>query len=129
MIDELFLTDIAFKEDFSVSPTGDLERISGMENLKEAIFRRLVTQKGSVVHRPNYGASVRDYLNGQLSQATISRLIQDIKEQLQNEQRIESVGDVYFVSDPSNPSKIKIVMVVKPVGQMPQQLNFLPFGA
>ena len=47
--------------DFEANNTGDLARISGLDNLKQAIMHRLITVKGSLVHRPSYGVDIQEW--------------------------------------------------------------------
>ncbi len=62
-LNEFLKTDIAHKGDFVETPSGDLDVISGLDNVKEALFRRLITTPGSIIHRPGYGVGLKNWQN------------------------------------------------------------------
>jgi hypothetical protein len=41
--------------DFSVSPSGDLARVEGIDNLQQAMFMRMATEQGQLPTHPSYG--------------------------------------------------------------------------
>lgn len=43
-----------------VTPTGDLQTISGRKNVYGAVLRRLTTSPGTFLYRPSYGAGLVD---------------------------------------------------------------------
>ena len=57
------LIDLKFNGDFWVTPTGDIETITGRDNLRQALFHRLITVPGSLAHRPGYGVGIKRYQN------------------------------------------------------------------
>ena len=98
-IEEAFLTDLKHDGDFSSGNTGDINTVSGRDNLRQAILNRLVTVKGSLVHRPEYGIGLKLY-QGVLSSLEKQReLALLIKSQLLEDTRIESVDGVKFEAD------------------------------
>lgn len=125
--EEIYGRDIAFKGDFIASAAGDIETIAGVENVKDAILRRLVTQPGSLVHRPNYGVGVKDFQNRLNSISTQRELAQRISEQLPQDPRVEKVVGMRVESEDMSPELVKIILRVQLVGYGEQTLAFTPF--
>lgn len=125
---DTYLTDITHIRDFEATPSGDLGRISGVPNLQNALYHCLITTPSSLVHRPNYGVGVKNYQN------TLNRLSRQrdlalkIQEQYELDPRVESVIGVLVEYDDLDPTKTKITVKVKPIGQGPQSMIFTPFG-
>lgn len=127
-IDEVLLKDIAFKGDYLRSATGDLETISGLNNVKEALFRRLVTQPGSLLHRPNYGVGLKSFQNAPSTLAEQRKLALRIAEQFQLDSRVAEVLGVSFNTDDLQPEKSEIIVRVKIKGYDDTKLTFQPFS-
>jgi hypothetical protein len=128
-INEFYKTDIAFKSDFVKTAAGDLDIISGVENVKEALFRRLITVKGSLIHRPDYGVGIKLFqgsMNSLPKQRQITNLIQ---EQFIRDSRVDEVLGVSINYSDKEPQKVTIHVRVKLVGYGEQNLSFLPFGS
>lgn len=85
---DLFGYDIAFREDFLLTPGGDYMRLGGKDNLKAAIYRRLITRPGEFRFRPSYGVGVGNYVKKNPTSAVLDQLKQRIKEQLLQDPRI-----------------------------------------
>lgn len=127
--EEIYKRDLAFASDFVVSAAGDLETATGLENLKDALFRRLVTTPGSLIHRPNYGVGIKAFQNSINSVETQRQIAGRIQEQYERDPRVEKVLGVSIrnFSD-AEPEKIEIVVRYKPVGYGELQTTFTPFG-
>lgn len=85
--------DIAFRPSrgFLLTPGGDFARISGIENVKAAIYRRLITRPGEYRYRPSYGVGVLDYLLKPPTRAVLDQLRQRIIDQLTLDPRLSQV--------------------------------------
>ena len=114
--EDTYQRDLAFTSDFVRTPSGDLDTIAGLENLKEAIMRRILTVPGSIIHRPNYGVGLKKFANSLNSLGTQQRLSNLIKDQLLQDDRVESFLGLKVTSPANNPSLVRIVVSVKPVG-------------
>lgn len=86
---DLYLTD-----DFRLASAGGLLTVAGVESLRCALERRLITSPGEVYHRPLYGAGLKRYLNKPISERTAKEIRQRVLEQIGQEQRISRVADV-----------------------------------
>lgn len=125
---DIYKTDLAFKNDMSVTQTGDLELISGLDNVKESLFRRLLTVQGSIIHRPGYGVGIKRYqgaLNSLQNQRELALLI---KEQFEQDPRVEKLLGVSITSSDARPDIVKVLIRVQIVGYGEQQFSFIPFG-
>jgi phage baseplate assembly protein W len=124
---DAFKTDIAHVGDLVKTPSGDLGTISGLANLKEALFHRLMTVPGTLVHRPTYGVGIPLY-QGRLSSFSVQqRLASLIQEQFKQDPRVEDVKSTSVQSEDLNPQMTIITVVVNPVGYSEVALKFTPF--
>lgn len=127
-IEENLKKDIAFKSDLVLGPTGDLDTIQGLDNLKEALLRRLLTTPGSMIHRPTYGVGIKNYQNGISSLTTQRRLAMAIIEQFREDERVESVTGVSVEYNDNTPDLVQVKVSVKVVGYGETTFGFIPFG-
>lgn len=127
-IEEILQNDIAHSADFIVSSTGDIDTISGLANIKQALFHRLLTSPATLIHRPNYGVGIKDYQNAPATLATKQKLALRIQEQFEQDDRVEEVTGVSVNFDAQDPSKTVILVRVKVAGYDESSLNFIPFG-
>jgi phage baseplate assembly protein W len=88
---DLFGYDIFFKRDFQITASGDYLRVGGRENLKAAIYRRLLTRPGEYRFRPTYGVGIQDYVKKKPTSSVLDALKQRITEQLLQDPRISEV--------------------------------------
>jgi len=108
---ELFGKDILFKNDYEVSPSGDYKTLEGLDNLKEAVYRRLITVPGEYIFVPQYGVGVLKYLKQRVTPGLVTGLQNTITEQLYRESRIDSVEEV-IVAFEDNVMRISIILKV-----------------
>jgi hypothetical protein len=127
-LDEFLKRDIAFKSDFVQTASGDLDVIAGLDNVKEALFRRLVTTPGSVIHRPEYGCNLKAYQGSLSNLENQRRLAQTIKEQFESDERVEVVTGVSFNVDDNKPDMIKVNVKVSIRGYGETAFTFVGLG-
>lgn len=58
---EISLTDGEIGE-FTVNNTGDIKTVSGISNLKQAILIKFATPYGSLLHHPDFGSHISEYI-------------------------------------------------------------------
>lgn len=109
---DLYKTDFYF----DISPTGDIESVSGLNNLKEALFRRLITTPGTLVHRPTYGVGIKNFLNGINSLGKKRQLALRIQEQFVQDQRVNKILGVQISQDKANTDLVNVITRVDAVG-------------
>jgi len=127
-VSEFFLLDLVHDEKLKEAANGDLDSITGIKNLHQALLHRLITQPGSLIHRPDYGVGIKDYQNAVGSLATFRKLASVIDEQFRRDFRVEDVRGVDIQQDPVNPGLFKLVVTVSAAGYAELPLTFIPFG-
>jgi hypothetical protein len=121
-----FGKDILFDFDLRNNVSADLSSITGYDNIKQAIFHRLITVPGTLIHRPKYGVGITRYkgeVNSISKQREIALLV---KEQLELDYRIEEVESISIVHhDELNPAIFKIIVRVKllKLGSIEEEFN------
>lgn len=130
LLDEALLRDLAQNpgEGFKVAADGDLDTVSGLENLKAALFRRLMVVPGTLVHRPTYGVGVKNFLNAPNSIDNQRALAVRIKEQFEQDFRVEEMLGMRVSVDRNNPSLVIIFVKVRVQGFGEAEMDFIPFG-
>jgi phage baseplate assembly protein W len=79
---------------------------SDEEDIKEAIYIILMTQKGERLLLPNFGSRINDYVFEVMDQTTLTLMANDIKRSIANyEKRIKDL-DVLVEIDKDNTSKL-----------------------
>jgi hypothetical protein len=127
-IEETLGTDLAHISDLKKSATGDLDKLSGLANVEAALFHRLITEPGTLIHRPNYGVGIKQYQNGPNTLSSQRQLALRIQEQFIQDDRVEAVLGVSVKSEDTSPHKVILTVRVKIVGYGEAALQFTPFG-
>lgn len=70
---------------------GDLKTVKGIDNLKQALYVRLVTPKGSYIGHPTFGSEVHKYLGKKATDETAYLLTLEIERTLRTDRRVTSV--------------------------------------
>lgn len=83
--------DKFFNGDKRVTSAGDYQTIEGIANLRQAVFRRLITRRGEFRFRPTYGVGARDYVKRAMTTSNIDELKHRIRENMLQDPRIEGV--------------------------------------
>lgn len=128
-ITEALYTDLAHVSgDLVRDSRGDVGTISGLANLKNALFHRLMTMPGALTHRPLYGVGVKAYQNAPSSFSVQQRLAARIKEQFELDPRVQEVTGVLITAGDTNPSQFVVAVKVVPKGYTEQEMKFTPFN-
>lgn len=122
-------TDLRHEKDFKKTTSGgDLQTISGLDNMKAAILRRIMTLPGEVIHRPEYGAGLPIYRNAPNTPDTRRQVAAAIEEQLRRDSRIEDVSAVSFSNTDTDPELVTLAVQVRVRGYGELEVEFKPFG-
>jgi phage baseplate assembly protein W len=115
---DLFGKDILFLDDFQMTGAGDYALVEGKENLRRAIYRRLLTRPGEYMFRPDYGAGLATFVKRVMTQANLDTMRQLIIDQLARDPRIESVLEVSVSSTLHGQSPVvKVYVKARVLGQ------------
>mgnify|MGYP000016161338 CR=1 FL=1 len=97
---------------------GDLETIREEDNLAQAIIHRLMTSRGELTDlgHPEYGSRLSDLIGEPNNERTRSRARNLVVECLSQESRIKEILSVNVNTNPLDPNRIDIEIVVVPVG-------------
>lgn len=117
---DFYKTDL----NFSITATGDLDKISGVENVKKRLMRRLETTKGTFINRPNYGVGIKNYINVINNITTKRKLFIDIVEQFEKEEAVSKVIGVSIQNSPTNSEAVTINVNVELVGKQNETFSF-----
>lgn len=77
-----------------ITPHGDWLIVDGIEALRQAIIRRIITSPGEWKTLPGYGVGARDYVKARNIRATRDELTNRIRDQLMQDARIAKVEQV-----------------------------------
>ena len=127
-ITDALKTDISLMGDMQVAADGDLMTVSGLNNLRQAIWHRLITVPGSLVHRPTYGCGILLYQNAPTSFTNQQKIASLINDQLPQDPRIQSVTGVSLTLSDDDPELTILSVSVIPVGYTELTMQFTPFA-
>lgn len=127
-VDEFYLEDLVHEGTLLESSSGDLDTVRGLSNLKQALYHRLITRKGTLIHRPDYGVGIKDYQNAVGSITTFRKLAAAIDEQFRQDFRVLNVTNVAIEQNKDNSQLFKVVVTIQTAGYAELPLTFVPFG-
>jgi len=127
-LSEFIGKDIKHESDFENDGTGDLATIEGLDNIRAAIIRRIMTSPGSVAYRPKYGVGILEYQGAPLNLQVQRSIALRLQEQLPLDPRIESVNSVEFIVSDDIPGLLRLIVNVKIKGYGDDEFTFTPFG-
>lgn len=98
---------------------GDLDVISGEENLAQAIIHRLTTEEGELedVGHADYGSRLYDIIGEPNNEMTRNRIRNTVRFALSQEPRIREVTEIRVRSDDHDPNLLYIAISVVPEGE------------
>lgn len=70
--------------------SGDLTVVSGIENLKQSLFMRIMTRKGTLLNHANYGSRFPDYIGSIESDAQLKRAVTELNRTITTDSRVSS---------------------------------------
>jgi len=89
-----------FGVDFSALPDLSFGLKTVLSNLQEALFRRLITPRGALVHQSDYGFDVRQYINEGLSLEVIYELETLVSYECEKDERVYQASAKLTLRDP-----------------------------
>lgn len=118
------LRDLRFKDDYDITPQGDLGLVEGVDNVKQALMHRLLTTKGTLVHRPDFGVGIKNFLGAPMSFETQREIAVQIQAQFLNDSRVAGVNSIQILESEINPFSVTISVEVEIEGQGGALLDF-----
>jgi len=115
--------------DLYVSSKGDLETVSGRENLGQAILHRLLTRRGELsdTGHPNYGSRLHELIGEPNNDRTRDLLRLYAKECITQEARVKDIMGISVSVPADNPHIVLLDITVMPAkSSVPMNLVF-PF--
>jgi len=103
--------------DLSVTSKGDLDTITGEDNLAQAIISRLMTDEGELydVGHADYGSHLQELLGEVNDEATRQRIKAVVRDCLIQEPRIKEVTSINVRTVPYDPHRVDIEITVLPI--------------
>lgn len=71
---------------------GDLKTVRGVENMKQALYVRLATPRGSYLGHPKFGSDILKYLGGKNNELTATEIDLEIERTLRTDGRVTGVS-------------------------------------
>lgn len=118
-LEDFLKTDLRYSDgDVVPSTGGDYLTVSLEANVKQAVFNRLITVRGTLAHRPQYGVGLPLFLNQPFSLQTKRELAREIKQNLELDPRIEEVTSVGIdeLGDGSGKIDLRVEYRIKGLG-------------
>lgn len=91
--------------------TGDVPRLSGTDNLLRSVARMLVTRRGELVYRPDYGVGILDYIGRANRPSERQRLAAAIRVGLLADARLADASVTVSVGLPTDASDVSALTV------------------
>jgi phage baseplate assembly protein W len=115
--------------DLLVSKKGDLQTVSGRENLGQAILHRMMTRQGELVDigHPDYGSRLHELIGEPNNESTRDLVRLYIKECISQEPRVQDIVSLLVNVHKDNPHAVLVDITVLPIkSNVPMNVVF-PF--
>jgi hypothetical protein len=85
-----FGSDLACSDDLDPG----MGEASGILGVKQACYRRLITQRGQLLGDPSYGLDVRDFLSAEVTATALAQIPGTVDAELLKDERVASSSTV-----------------------------------
>lgn len=90
----------------------DLDTLAGVKNLRQSLFLRIMTRRGTLLMHPNYGSYIPDYIGKPIDKSTL----EDIKVELQRTVTTDTrVSNVEIIGANLDHQEVFVAMKVTPI--------------
>lgn len=113
--------------DLTVGRRGDLQLVSGRENLGQAIVHRILTRQGELVElgHPRYGSRLHELIGRPNNEATRDLVRLYVKECVMQERRVKEIAAIRVTPYSGNPHAVVLDITVVPIkSNVPMNLVF-----
>ena len=69
----------------------DLATLAGIKNLRQSIFLRIMTRRGTLLMHPNYGSFIPDYIGKPITSTTLSDIKVELQRTITTDTRVQEV--------------------------------------
>lgn len=121
---DFYKTDLNFDK----TASGDIDTISGVENVKKRLYRRLITSKATLINRNTYGVGIKNYLNTINNLTTQRKLFLEIVEQFEKDESVSKVLGVSISKGTDSSEYLFINVSLELVGKIEQNFQFSTQG-
>ncbi len=115
--------------DLLVSKKGDLQTVSGRENLGQAILHRMMTRQGELAYigHPDYGSRLHELIGEPNNESTRDLVRLYMKECISQEPRVQDIVSLLVNVHKDNPHVVLVDITVLPIkSNVPMNVVF-PF--
>lgn len=124
----LFKTDLrlVFRDQADLAATsGDLETVSGRDNLQQALMLRLVIHQGELaaLSHPRYGSRVHELIGEPMDRPNLDLLRRYVRKALKADPRVAEVVSVHVEPRRDDPGALDVIAVVAPIAGEPVQVE------
>jgi phage baseplate assembly protein W len=113
--------------DLQVGKKGDLQTVSGRENLGQALMQRLLTRTGELsdLGHPGYGSRLHELIGQPNNQSTRDLVRLYAKECIMQEPRVKDIAEVKVIPVSGDPHAVILDIAVIPIkSNVPMNLVF-----
>lgn len=90
----------------------DLDTVKGIETLRQSLFLRLMTRKGTLLMHPNYGSYIPDYIGKPITKDTLADIGVEMQRTITTDDRVE---DVSIIASKIEHQQIFVAVRIKPI--------------
>lgn len=115
--------------DLLVNRKGDLQTVSGRENLGQAILHRLLTRRGELgdIGHPDYGSRLHDLIGEPNNERTRELVRLYVKECISQEPRVQDITSLTVSVQKGNPHAVLLDLTVLPIKSNVPMNIVIPF--
>jgi phage baseplate assembly protein W len=104
---------------------GGLRRVSGLDNLVQALSMRLLVDRGDVsgLGHPRYGSKIRDLIGERMDRPNLELIRRYVRRALLEDARVQEVVEVVVTVRAGAPDSVDVRAVVKAIDEREAQLQ------
>ena len=104
--------DFTFLTDQRLGARGKVNDLQGPENVRSAIQNRILTTKGQVPFRPEYGLKLKQFLSEPLTREIQDQILSLLREEILKDPRVESIKSIRIESNSDGRLLINLYLVL-----------------
>ena len=104
--------------DLNITNNGDIQTISSLDNVGQAVKNALITERGTLFYDQTYGINLLGIIGNKNIDIVKTRLQYEVLRMLKKDYRVEKIEQLTVEQDENNPSQINIYARIKPINSM-----------